>query len=145
MTANRVLASAFGLLMVAAVAVQADPRALVVAVLAAVAVVLSVRLAWAATVAVLACIAAMALSEPNPMLATLAGVAAVGYLALCHAGARAAFTRPTLVAVLGSAAVGLVATAVPAELPWAPLLAPFVVLAVFVLAIRPLVGAGRRE
>jgi hypothetical protein len=46
--------------------------------------------------------------------------------------------------VLGLSALGLVATTLPVELPWAPLLAPFAVLAAFVIAIRPLIGAGRR-
>jgi hypothetical protein len=144
MTSIRVLSTAFGLLMVAAVAVQADVRALIAAVVAAVAVLGSIQFSRAATVAVIACVAAIALSDPNPLLATLAGLNATGYLLLRHAGARESLTRPTMVGVLGLSALGLVATTLPAvELPWAPLLAPFVVLAVFVIAIRPLVGVRR--
>lgn len=143
MTSIRVLSTAFGLLMVAAVAVQADAHALVAAVVGAASVLASIQFSRAATVAVIACVVGIALSEPNPMLATLAGLNATGYLLLRHAGAREALTRPTMVGVFGLAALGLVATTIPVELPWAPLVAPFVVLAVFVIAIRPLVGAGR--
>jgi hypothetical protein len=89
-------------------------------------------------------VVAIALSDPNPMLATLAGLNATAYLLLRHAGARESLTRPTMVAVLGLSALGLVATTIPVELPWVPLLAPLAVLAVFVIAIRPLIGAGRR-
>jgi hypothetical protein len=138
----KVLALAFGLLMVAAVAAQADAPALIAAVVAAVAVLVSLQFARAATVAVIACVVAIALSDPNPMLATLAGLNATGYLLLRHASTREVLTRPTMVAVLGSSALGLVATALPVELPWVPLVAPFAVLAAFVLAIRPLVGGG---
>jgi hypothetical protein len=144
MTAMRVLSMAFGLLMVAAVAVQADAHALVAAVVAAVAVLVSIQFARAATVAVIACVVAIALSDPNPMLATLAGLNATGYLLLRHAGAREVLTRPTMVGVLGLSALGLVATALPVALPWAPLLAPFVVLAVFVTVAQPLRLAHRR-
>jgi hypothetical protein len=144
MTSIRVLSTAFGLLMVAAVAVQADERALVAALVAAVAVLGSIQFSRAATLAVIACVVAVALSDPNPMLATLAGLNATAYLLLRHVGARESLTRPTMVAVLGLSALGLVATTIPVELPWVPLLAPFVVLAVFVIAIRPLIGAGRR-
>jgi hypothetical protein len=144
MSALRVLALAFGLLMAAAVAVQADARGLLAAAVAAAAVLLSIQFAGAATVAVVVAAAGLALSEPNPMLATLAGLNAAGYLLLGHAGAREVATRPTIVGVLGMSALGLVATAVPVTLPWAPLLAPIAVLGVFVVAIRPLIGAGRR-
>jgi hypothetical protein len=140
----KVLALAFGLLMSAAVAVQGDARALVAAVVAALAVLTSIQFARAATIAVIACVVAIALSDPNPMLATLAGLNATGYLLLRHAGAREALTRPTIVGALGMSALGLVATALPVELPWAPLLAPFVVLAVFVIVAQPLRLAHRR-
>ena len=101
MTSIRVLSTAFGLLMVAAVAVRADEPALVAAVVAAVAVLASIQFVRAATVAVIACVVAIALSDPNPMLATLAGLNATAYLLLRHAGARESLTRPTMVAVLG--------------------------------------------
>lgn len=144
MNSIRVLALAFGLLMVAAVTVQADGHALAAAVVAAAAVLVSIQFSRAATVAVIACVVAIALSDPNPMLATLAGLNATGYLLLRHAGAREALTRPTIVGALGLSALGLVATALPVELAWAPLLAPFVVLAVFVIALWPYFGAGSR-
>ena len=144
MNSIRVLALAFGLLMVAAVTVQADGHALAAAVVAAAAVLISIQFSRAATVAVIACVVAIALSDPNPMLATLAGLNATGYLLLRHAGAREALTRPTIVGALGLSALGLVATALPVELAWAPLLAPFVVLAVFVIALWPYLGAGSR-
>lgn len=142
MTSVRVLALAFGLLMVAAVAVGADARALVAALVAAGAVLCSIQFAWAATVAVSAVVVAIALSDPNPMLVALAGLNAAGYLVLRHAGAREGLTRTTMGWVLGSSALGLAATALPVELPWVPLLAPFLVLAVFVIAVRPLVASS---
>ena len=139
----RVLATAFGLMMVASVALQADAAGLVAAVLAATAVVGSVWLAPLAVAAVLACLAALALSDAAPILAALAGLSATCYLAVRHGGRGEAVTLPTMVAVFGATAVGVLATSVPVELPWVPLVAPFAVLGAFAIAVRGLSDAAR--
>ena len=144
MTPIRVLSSAFGLLMVAAVALQADAPALTAAAVAAVAVLVSVQWPWSATLAVVACVASIALSDVNPVITALAGLNATCYLLLCHAGAREVFSRATIVGALGCSALGLVATSIPAQLPWVPLAAPLAVLAMFVLVAQPLRLAQRR-
>jgi hypothetical protein len=141
----RVLATAFGLVMVAAVALQADAPGLLASVLAAVAVVGSIGYAPLATVAVATAIAALALSDTAPTLTALAELSATCYLAVRHGGRGDTVTVPTVLAVTGASALGLVATSIPVELPWAPLVAPFAVLAAFVVAVRGLSdGGGRR-
>jgi hypothetical protein len=142
MIATRILATAFGLLMVAAVALQADAIALVAAAVGAVAVLCSIRFPTAATLAVCACIAAIALSDASPMLTAVAGLSATCYLIVRHAGVSVPLTRPTVIGTLGLSALGLVATAVPMELPWVTLAAPLAVFALFVLAVRPLSRFG---
>ena len=144
MSPGRALSTAFGLLMVAAVALQADAPALLAASVAAVAVVISVQLPSAATVAVVVCVLAIGLSDAAPLLCALAGLNATCYLLLRHAGGRETFTQPTIVAVLASSALGLFATAIPAELPWVPLAAPLVVLAMFVMVVQPLLRMAQR-
>ena len=134
----RVLATAFGLMMVAAVALQADAPGLGCAVVAAVAVVGSVWFVPLAGAAVVLAIAALALSDAAPLLAALAGLSATCYLAVRHADRGEAVTMPTLVAVFGASALGVLATAVPIEVPWAPLVAPFAVLGAFAIAVRGL-------
>jgi hypothetical protein len=134
----RVLATGFGLMMAAAVALQADGPALVVALVAAVAVVASVRFAPLAVLAVLAAVVAVALSDSGAVLTALAGLSATCYLAVRHGGRGEAVTLPTMLAVFGASAVGVLATTVPVALPWAPLAAPLAVLGAFVIAVRGL-------
>jgi hypothetical protein len=144
MTPTRALSCAFGLLMVAAVALQADAPALIAALVAAVAVLVSIQFPSAATVAVIACVGAIGLSDASPLLCVLAGLNATCYLLLRHAGGRASITGPTIVGVLVASAVGLVATTIPAHLPWAPLAAPLAVFGLFVIVVQPLRLAQRR-
>lgn len=139
---ERALAVAFGLVMAASAALQADAPGLLAAGVAAAAVLLSAGVASMATVAVTAAAVAMAVSDTVPALAAIGGVAATCYLVLRHAGPQA-LTRTSVVAVLGAAAVGLVATAVPIELPWAPLVAPLAVLGAFGIAARGLAVRSR--
>jgi hypothetical protein len=104
---------------------------------ALIAVLASLYLRAAATVAVLAVTGAVALAGPQPMLAAVSGVCAAAYLVLMHA----ALTRPTAVGIAGFAANGVLATALPAGLPWLPLLAPVAVVAVIGLALTPFLRA----
>ncbi|WP_319452767.1 MULTISPECIES: hypothetical protein [unclassified Mycobacterium] len=142
MSPTRALSSAFGLLMVAAVALQADAPALIAALAAAVAVVASVQFPSAATVAVLVCVGAIGLSDASPLLCVLAGLNATCYL-LLHVGGRASITGPTIACVLVASALGLVATTIPTHLPWVPLAAPLAVFGLFVIVVQPLRLARR--
>ena len=123
--------------MAGSAAVGADARGLTAVAVAVIAVVAGLYLRVAATVAVLAAICAVALAGPQPALAALAGVCAAAYLVLTHA----AVTRPTAVGIAGFAAVGVLATTVPADVPWLPLLGPVAVVAVIGLALSPFVSA----
>ena len=124
MSTTRALSTAFGLLMVAAVALQADAPGLI---------------------AVMACVAAIALSDPSPLLSALSGLNATCYLLLRHGGGRESITQATIVAVLTSSALGLVATSIPIRLPWVPLAAPLAVFVVFVIVVQPLRVAQRGD
>ncbi len=132
--ASRALASAFGLVMVAAAAMQADGPALVAAAAAAVAVLVGTIFRLAATLAVMLTVAVIALADAPPMLAVLSGLSAAAYLVLRH---TVAVALPTVIASVGLAAAGLAAASLPIEVPWLPLLAPLAVLALFVLVTRP--------
>jgi hypothetical protein len=139
----RALSFAFGLLMVAAGSVQSGGPALVASAVALVAVVAGVVSRMAATLAVVATIAAVALSGPLPVLAAVAGLAATVYLVLRHArggDAGTALPAPTLVGALGLTAAALLGASLPLSLPWVPLAAPLVVVAVYVLAVNGYVG-----
>ncbi len=84
----RAIAAAFGLVMVAAAAVQADGAALVAAGLAALAVLAGTVIRPVATLAVLLTAAAIVLADTPPMLAALCGLSAAGYLVLRHTADR---------------------------------------------------------
>ncbi|BBW99417.1 hypothetical protein [Mycolicibacterium moriokaense] len=131
---NRALSTAFGLVMVAAVSVQADDAALIAAGLATVAVLTGNVFRSAATMAVLLTAAALVLNETPAMLAALSGLCAACYLVLRH---TATITAPTVIGAVGFTAVGLAAVSLPLELPWAPLLAPLSVLGLVALVTRP--------
>lgn len=133
MTSRRYLAAPFGLAMVGAAAVGADVRGLVALAVALLAIVAGLYLRAAATAAVLATVGAVALGGPQPMLAAVSGVCATAYLVLTHA----AVTRPTAIAITGFAAVGVLATTVPAGLPWLPLLAPLAVVLAVAVVLSP--------
>lgn len=131
---NRALSSAFGLVMIAAAALQSDGAALVVCGVGAVAVLVGNVFRPCATVAVLAAGAAVVLGDVAPMLAALCGLSAAAYLVFRHAGVA---TVPTVLGAVGFTAVGLAAVSVPLQVPWAPLAAPLAVLTLVVLATRP--------
>lgn len=58
----------------------------------------------------------------------------MGYLALRHSGT---VTVSTLAFTLGFTAAGLIAAVFPWRLPWLPLLAPFAVLGLYIVAVQP--------
>jgi hypothetical protein len=133
-TQIRAVSTAFGLVMVAASAVQADDPSLVAASLAAVAVLAGMVFRPAATLAVLLTAAVVVLDDAPPMLAALSGLCAAAYLVLRH---TVTATAPTVVGAVGFTAAGLAATSLPVQLPWVPLLAPLAVFVVYVLVTRP--------
>lgn len=133
MTAARLVAVAFGLMMVAASAAGAGGPALVAASVGAVAVLVGLFARAAATVAVTSAVCAIALSDPQPLLAALAGLSAAAYLVLAHT----AMTRPTAIAMVGFTLAGLLATALPAGASWLPLAAPVAAVLVFAVAMHP--------
>jgi len=131
---NRALSTAFGLVMVAATAVQADDAAMIAAALAVLAVLVGNAFRPAATLAVLLAAAALVLNEAPVVLAALSGLCAACYLVLRH---TAVITAPTVIGAVGFTAAGLMAVSLPLELPWVPLVAPLAVLALVALATRP--------
>lgn len=131
---NRALSTAFGLVMVAAAAVQADDAALIAAALSTLGVLVGNVFRPAATLAVLLAATALVLNDSPAMLASLSGLCAACYLVLRH---TAAMTAPTVIGAVGFTAVGLAAVTLPLELAWAPLLAPLVVVALVALVTRP--------
>lgn len=131
---NRALSTAFGLVMIAAAAVQADDAAMIAAGLAVLAVLVGNIFRPAATAAVLVAAAVLVLNDTPAMLAALSGLCAACYLVLRH---TAIITAPTVIGAVGFTAAGLAAVSLPLQLPWAPLVAPLAVLALAALATRP--------
>ncbi|WP_326548549.1 hypothetical protein QGN32_10775 [Mycolicibacterium sp. ND9-15] len=139
---NRALSTAFGLVMVAAAALEASDRALVVCAFAVVMVLASNVFRPAATIAVVTATAALVLASAGPTLAALCGLSSTAYLVLRH---TADISLPTVAGALGFTTVGLAAAMLPFELPWVPLIAPLAALAAVVLATRPFWQGGRRS
>lgn len=131
---NRALSTAFGLVMVAAAALQADDAALVIAAAAGIAVLAGNIIRPIATIAVLLTAVAIVLGDTPPMTAALCGLAATGYLVLRH---TTTVTAPTVLGGVGFTAIGLGAAVVPLQFPWVPLAAPLAVLALVVFVTRP--------
>lgn len=142
--AARILSTACGLLMVAAVGIGSHGPALIAATAAVVAVVAGILSRPVATLAVLFTVGVIAVSDPAATLAAVSGLSAAVYLVLRHAGGSAigldSVSGATMVSAVGFTLVGLVATAFPLQLPWLPLLAPLAVFAIYLLATRPFLG-----
>ncbi|MEO3759612.1 hypothetical protein ABGB19_15155 [Mycobacterium sp. B14F4] len=130
---NRLLSTGFGLVMLAAAALQADAVALTVCGVGVAAVLIGNVFRPMATVAVLSAGVALVLSDAVPMLAAVCGLSAAAYLVLRHAAASV----PTVIGALGFTVIGLAAVALPLQLPWVPLAAPLLVLALVVSVSRP--------
>jgi hypothetical protein len=131
---TRFVSTAFGLLMVASAAAQADRPGVIAAVAAAAAVLVGSVFRPAATIAVLLTVSVIVLADVPPVLTATSGLCAAAYLVLRH---TAAVTAPTVVGAVGFTAAGLAAASLPIQLPWVPLLAPLAVLVLYVLVTRP--------
>jgi hypothetical protein len=131
---TRAVSMAFGLVMVASAAVQADRPGLIAAVAASAAVLAGSVFRPAAAIAVLLTVSVIVLADAPPVLTATSGLCAAAYLVLRH---TAAVTSPTVVGAVGFSAAGLAAASLPIQLPWVPLLAPLAVLVLFVLMTRP--------
>jgi hypothetical protein len=142
-----VFSTAFGLLMIAAAWIDASRIGAVVIAAALGAVLVGLRYGFAATLAVLFVIVAIVVSDPPPLFTALSGLSAAAYLVLWHASSSGVVTttRPTVIGMLGFTLVGIVATAMPITLPWLPLLAPPVAVAIFVVATQPLQRSTRTD
>ncbi|WP_233165308.1 hypothetical protein [Mycobacterium sp. AT1] len=140
---TRLLSLAFGLLMVAAATLASGGPALVLAAVAVAALLAGLVIRLAATLAVVAVGGALALSEPSPVVAAIAGLAATAYLVVRHADgtdAASALTVPTVLAALGLSAVTVLGATVPLALPWVPLVAPLAVVAAYVIVLDRYAG-----
>lgn len=138
----RIVSTAVGLSMSAVAGAGAHGAALAAAMLAVAAVLAATVFRPAATLAVLATVVAIVLSDPSPLLGAVGGLLAAVYLVLRYAvgvpGATGGW--PTMVAAVGFAFAGFVATSFPLQLPWLPLLAPPVIFAIYIWATRPFLG-----
>ncbi|ORW23858.1 hypothetical protein AWC18_04000 [Mycolicibacter nonchromogenicus] len=139
-TLSRALSGLCGLAMAAVAGVGTSGAAAIVALLAAAAVLLGLRWPVAATLAVVLVVVAIGLADPPAVSAAVAGLAAVGYLALRNVGS---VTPPTVILALGFTVAGLVATVFPWQLRWLPLLAPFAVFGLYAVAAQPFLRAQR--
>jgi hypothetical protein len=131
---TRAVSTAFGLLMVASAAVQADGPGVIAAIAASAAVLVGSVFRPAASIAVLLTVSVVVFADAPPVLAATSGLCAAAYLVLRH---TIAITSPTVLGAVGFTAVGLAAASLPIQLPWVPLLAPLVVLMLYVLVTRP--------
>jgi hypothetical protein len=131
---TRGVSTAFGLVMVASAAAQADRPGVIAAVAAAAAVLAGSVFRPAATIAVLLTASVIVLADLPAVLTATSGLCAAAYLVLRH---TAAVTAPTVVGAVGFTAAGLAAASLPIQLPWVPLLAPLAVLVLYVLVTRP--------
>ena len=131
---TRAVSTAFGLVMVASAAVQADGPGLVAAAVAAAVVLAGTVFRPAATIAVLLTVSVIVLADAPPVLTATSGLCAAAYLVLRH---TAAVTSPTVLGAVGFTAAGLAAASLPMALPWVPLLAPLAVLVLYVVVTRP--------
>ena len=84
---TRAVSTAFGLVMVASAAVQADGPGLIAAIVAAAAVLVGSVFRPAAAVAVLLTVAVIVLADAPPVLTATSGLCAAAYLVLRHTAA----------------------------------------------------------
>jgi hypothetical protein len=133
------LTPCFGMAMVAATDPRAHGLALWTAGLALAAVLIGVRFRSAPTVAVLLTVLTLAISAPPLMLSAVSGLCATGYLVTRHTSGRisAGPTRATVGAAVSFSAVGSAIAAVPLDVAWLPLGAPFGLLGAYALVIHP--------
>jgi hypothetical protein len=130
--------SAFGVLMVAAAARPAGLWGLAASAVAVAAVVAGLFVRPASVVAVLVTIAAVAVADPAPVLAAVAGLSAAAYLITRYADDAVTLTVPTVLGMVGFSVAGAAAFAVPVRLTWVPLAAPAIMAAILILVAVPL-------
>nr|WP_211243230.1 hypothetical protein [Rhodococcus oryzae] len=144
---SSVMALGAGLAMSAAVVPHAQAPALIAAGLSAVGV-LAARWSRVAVIcAVQGALLALALGEPTPVQAGLAGVGATVFVLAAHT----AHTPGTAVAEAGLVLAVAVVTAVaavsvfllPFEIAWLPLVGPIACLAVYALVLAPYASTKR--
>lgn len=128
-----VLPLAFAAVMIGAAVGDAQGWALAVAGVAAVAVGVAIWWRPAVTVAVAVTVLTVLLAGTPPLPSVLSGLAATAYLVTRHDAA----TVPTMTTVVVFAAATALVIAVPVELPWIPLAAPLLLLAGYLLALKP--------
>lgn len=144
--APRSFSTVFGLLMAAAVAVPTDGPALVAAALAVCGVLAGLFFWPASTAAVLAAAVALAVSDPAPAYAALAGLSATAYLVIRHAADNPGVvttTAPSMIAAVGFSVAALAAALVPVSVRWLPLLVPLAVAVLYVLVVSPFIDQLR--
>ncbi|CAM4241273.1 hypothetical protein MB901379_01298 [Mycobacterium basiliense] len=140
----RAIASVFGYLMVALVAVDGHGPDIAAGIAGLIGVGVGTILRRAATIAVLMSVFVIVVADPPHLLVALSGLFAAAYLVCTyHCGAPVGGvvgSWPTIVAAVGFSFAGVVATSFPLQVPWLPLVAPLAVLAIYVLATRPFLG-----
>lgn len=142
---SRAVPAAFGLLMVLAAGADGGPVTLAVLALGLAAVAGGLFDLRAAAAAVVLAGIALAVSDPAPLFAAVAGLAAAAYLLTRHAEGAGAVTLtvPSVVGMLGFTLAGLAATAIATDLTWVPLLAPAVLTGVLIMVVIPLLADDR--
>jgi hypothetical protein len=138
---NLLLPWAFGVLMLGAAAHRAHGAELWLPAAGVVALVLGARVRAAATAAVLIAVTLVVIADPTPMFTALAGLAAAAYLVTREG--RAAVTTPTVFGAVAFTAGATIAVAVPVDVAWLPLAAPLVLLAAYLVAVRPFLAEPR--
>lgn len=138
---NMLLPWAFGVLMLGAAAHRAHGAELWLPALGVLAVVVGSWVRAAATAAVLLAVALAVIADPTPMFTALAGLAAAAYLVTREG--RIAVTTPTVLGAVAFTAGATVAVALPVDVVWLPLAAPLVLLAAYLLALRPFLAEPR--
>ena len=141
------ISAVFAVLMVLAAAWPAGQSGFAAVAPATVAVLAGVVYRPAATVAVLLTVAAVALMDVPPLFAAGSGLSAAAYLLTRHAAhpGGVAITVPAAVGLVGFTVVGLIATVVPLQITWAPLLGPAIVVAILVAIGAPMLRQVRSE
>jgi hypothetical protein len=122
-----------GLMMVAATVPDAPVLGWAASAISAVLVLGSVWSRQAATGAVVLVIVALAVGNPPLLLTAVSGLSAVLFLLLSFGGAALV----SLTGALLFTGVAMLVSITPIELPWVPVVAPVVVVALFAVAIWP--------
>ncbi|MGV0838154.1 hypothetical protein [Mycolicibacterium thermoresistibile] len=136
--APRLLSTLLGGLMIAAAAGGDHPLVAGAAAAGVAAVAVGIWVRAVATAAVLIAGLLILIADPGLGLVALAGAAATGYLLVRHAVGPVATVSPaTLVGAAGFLLAAVLGALLPVRLAWLPLLAPVLIVAVYLLMVRP--------